>query len=330
MITFFLAFQGYEQELASELSSKEITVKSRWGRFFLSTDDALTYKPIPFWAQWTGTKGHMVKMESLKKSATFLKNFSLKWTHWGIDSFRRGELLASMLPQAKITRFHFSKDQVTAWPDRKQQPLGLFTLLSPQDLLYFPECQSYAPQGQYEFHENKIQPPSRAYLKLWEFFTRYPNFIPSPDDHCLDIGASPGGWSWVLSQFTSHVFSLDKAPLLTKHFSSPPFFIQQDALKFSPSNASYSFPKMQRVFSDMVCYPDKWIRLIKKYLELYPEASFVCTLKFQGETPFSFMNHIQHEIGGSFIHLYHNKNEATWFRASHQIKKEEVFGESKE
>ena len=36
---------------------------------------------------------------------------------------------------------------------------------------------------------------------------------PGPCETCLDLGASPGGWSWALQRMGAHVISVDKAPL---------------------------------------------------------------------------------------------------------------------
>ena len=52
--------------------------------------------------------------------------------------------------------------------------------------------------GEYEFQEDKTSPPSRAYLKLWELFTRLGHW-PRSGERVLDLGASPGGWTFVLA-----------------------------------------------------------------------------------------------------------------------------------
>ncbi len=60
--------------------------------------------------------------------------------------------------------------------------------------------------------EDHIGPPSRAYLKLWEALVRFGRW-PAPGDRCLDLGASPGGWTWVLAKLGANVTAVDKAPL---------------------------------------------------------------------------------------------------------------------
>jgi 23S rRNA (cytidine2498-2'-O)-methyltransferase len=309
LVTFYLAFQGYERELESELSSKKIPVKSRWGRFFLSSQTQPQSIPI-IWAQWSGCKGEIYSFSSVKEATLHLKQLPLKWVYWGIDSYRRGELISHALPLSNPTRYHFLPGK-QSWPLEQSKLLGLFSLVGPQELLYFQNCQTPFPLGQFEFEENKSGPPSRAYLKLWEFFTRFPYLIPKKKDVCVDMGAAPGGWTWVLAQLSQHVYSVDKAPLiLSPQLSSSVTFLKTSALALNPRD----IPPIQWFFSDMICYPDKWKRLIMKWVNHYPQAHFVCTLKFQGETPYIFLQEVIKEMGGYFIHLYHNKNEVTWYR----------------
>ena len=91
-------------------------------------------------------------------------------------------------------------------------PLGSWTLLDPNTLLAAPHCTSAFPNGEVRFVEDRTGPPSRAYLKLWEALTLI-GARPGPGDVCLDLGSSPGGWSWALKQMGARVISVDKAPL---------------------------------------------------------------------------------------------------------------------
>ncbi len=92
------------------------------------------------------------------------------------------------------------------------------------------------PNGEWNFNEDKINPPSRAYLKLWEFFTRFQIF-PDKNDICLDLGACPGGWTWVLSGLAKQVIAYDKSPLDARVMALPNVvFHAEDALKSSFQN----------------------------------------------------------------------------------------------
>src|SRR5690606_4817775 len=93
-----------------------------------------------------------------------------------------------------------------------QSPLGSWTMLQEDLILAATDCASPVPNGAYLFEENKEEPPNRAYLKLWEALTRAGK-MPQPGERCLDLGACPGGWTWVLQKLGAQVVSVDKAPL---------------------------------------------------------------------------------------------------------------------
>ena len=44
---------------------------------------------------------------------------------------------------------------------------------------------------------------------------------PQPGERCLDLGASPGGWTWVLAKLGAEVVAIDKAPLDPKVAAMP-------------------------------------------------------------------------------------------------------------
>ena len=89
--------------------------------------------------------------------------------------------------------------------------------------------------GEYEFEEDKRSPPSRAYLKLWELFTRL-GYWPQAGDRVLDLGCSPGGWTWVLAtQLGAMVVAVDRSPLarnLMEHRNVE--FLKGDAFTLTP------------------------------------------------------------------------------------------------
>ena len=58
----------------------------------------------------------------------------------------------------------------------------------------------------------RVGPPNRAYRKLWEAFVVLGRF-PERGDVAVDLGASPGGWSWLLAELGCRVVAVDKAPL---------------------------------------------------------------------------------------------------------------------
>ena len=118
---------------------------------------------------------------------------------------RRAALIQERLPHVSAKPIVFPAAAPTA-------PLGSWTLLAPDRLLAAAHCSSPFPNGEVEFIEDKTGPPNRAYLKLWEALVRLRRW-PQPGERCLDLGASPGGWTWVLAKLGANVIAIDKAPL---------------------------------------------------------------------------------------------------------------------
>ena len=118
---------------------------------------------------------------------------------------RRQALMEAALPHVGSRPLRFGEAAPTA-------PLGAFTLWEHDLLLASPSTTSPFADGEAHFEENRTEPPGRAYLKLWEAFT-LDGRRPQPGELCVDLGASPGGWTWVLAGLGARVFSLDKAEL---------------------------------------------------------------------------------------------------------------------
>jgi len=75
--------------------------------------------------------------------------------------------------------------------------------------------------------EDKEGPPSRAYLKLQEALTLARRW-PQRGDRCLDAGACPGGWTWVLANLGAQVTAVDRSPLEDRIMARPEVnFIKQ-------------------------------------------------------------------------------------------------------
>jgi len=166
------------------------------------------------------------------------------------------------------------------------------------------------PAGWNEFEEDKSNPPNRAYLKLWEAMTVHDLKI-GANSIAVEIGASPGGWSWVLGLICKEVYTFDRAPLADK------IAIQKnihhtigDAFKILPQN----FKHADWFFSDLICTPDKIYEVIQSWLDVSPEKNFMCTIKFKGKCDFEIIDKLLKIPHSKVVRLYHNKNEVTWIR----------------
>jgi len=242
-------------------------------------------------------------VESIGDAAKKLKAIQRNWALVPAGHFRRAALVAEKLPKVTARPLVFGQPL----PDA---PLGAFTLWDEKLLLASPRCSEPVPDGAYRFAEDKVGPPSRAYLKLWEFFTRV-GVHPAPGELCLDMGGSPGGWSFVLASLGARVFCIDKAPLA-------PNIAQNPLVSWCPGSAFGLDPRhagaVDWLFSDVICYPDRLHEWLSRWLELGECRRFVLTVKLQGETDFDLLEQFRAIPGSRLLHLSNNKHELTFTR----------------
>jgi 23S rRNA (cytidine2498-2'-O)-methyltransferase len=67
------------------------------------------------------------------------------------------------------------------------------------------------------------------------------------------------------------------------------------------------------LFSDIVCYPERLLRLVERWRASGLVKNFVCTIKFQGETDHDTAAAFAALPGARVQHLHHNKHELTLF-----------------
>ena len=258
------------------------------------------------WAQTIWLFPEMMVIDSIKDGAKRLKNIQRNWVmhppEVGSGLHGRAKLIQSNLPPVKQKQLHY--------PDPvPRSPLGHWMMLEAHGLLISPKVTNPFPLGVVSFAENKHIPPNRAYLKLWEAFTLC-GISPKTSDVCVDFGASPGGWSWVLAQSGAQVLSIDKAPLSPKIAALPNVTWQQgSAFAVDPEE----LPPLDWVCSDIICYPERSYDLIQKWWVSGVCRNMICTIKFQRQEDQIWLDQIKQIPGGYCQHLYHNKHEVTWF-----------------
>jgi 23S rRNA (cytidine2498-2'-O)-methyltransferase len=160
------------------------------------------------------------------------------------------------------------------------------------------------------FVEDREGPPSRAYRKLWEAFLRAGTH-PRPGELCLDLGASPGGWTWTCAKLGARVIAVDKAPLdprvaKLEGVSS----IRASAFGLDPRDVD----PVDWLLSDVICYPSRLLALVERWLASGRAKNIVCTLKFQGATDHETARAFAAIEGSTLVHLHHNRHELTWMR----------------
>lgn len=290
----YLAAEGFEPVLAEELERRGVTVSDWHRRLALSPDPPIT----PTWALdvWTGPRE--IAIASVKDAADALRAIQRNWSSYQVAHFRRAALIADRLPPVKAPALVFPEPAPKAH-------LGAWTLLAPDRLLASPAKTSPFVNGECRFVEDRIGPPSRAYLKLWEACTRL-GWYPRPGETCLDLGASPGGWTWVLAELGASVTAIDKAPLdLAIAARANVTTRQESAFALVPE-------KVDWLFSDVIAYPDRLLALIRRWIEADAPGRIVCTIKFQGATDHAAAEALAAIPGSRLLHLFHNRHELTF------------------
>lgn len=244
-----------------------------------------------------------IEISSIADGAKALRNIQRNWTLYSTRLHRRAKLIQERLPSVSAKPLVFPNLPPSS-------PLGSWTLLDENTILAAARCASPFPNGVVAFVEDKVTPPNRAYLKLWEALTRIGR-TPGPGDLCLDLGASPGGWSWVLQTLGARVIAVDKAPLEPRIAALPGIESRQDsAFALKPQDIG----AVDWLFSDVICYPERLYRLVTAWIESGLARNMVCTVKFQGETDFAMQQRFAELPGARLMHLHNNKHELTWVR----------------
>ncbi len=290
----YLAAEGYETPLAEELDRRGVAIEAWHGRLALSPD-------LPVAAAWAldvWTAPVELAVASVKSAADALRGMQRNWAAYAADHFRRMALIGERLPPVKAAPLVFPALAPTGH-------LGGWTLLAPDRLLASPTKTSPFVNGECLFVEDRIGPPSRAYLKLWEACTQIGAW-PGPEDLCLDLGASPGGWTWAIARLGARVIAVDKAPLAAAVAAMPGVEMRQESAFALPPE------KVDWLFSDVVAYPDRLLALVRRWIEAGAAKRIVCTIKFQGETDHAAAEAFAAIPGGRVMHLSHNKHELTF------------------
>jgi 23S rRNA (cytidine2498-2'-O)-methyltransferase len=293
----YLAPEGYVDPLLEELTLAGIAPIETYDRLILTEGPAL---PLA-WAQNIWRQVERIPIASIKQGAQALRDRQRNWALWPVAHHRRAQLIQDALPHVGAKPLVFPATAPTA-------ALGSWALIEPDVILASADCSSPFRHGEAHFVEDRTTPPNRAYLKLWEALA-LGGRLPGPGERCLDLGASPGGWSWVLHETGASVISVDRAPLDPK-IAALPRLEQRLASAFALKPEEIG--PIDWLTSDVICYPARLLRLVQAWLESGLARNIVCTLKFQGPTDHETARAFAAIPGGRLVHLFHNKHELTW------------------
>ena len=290
----YLAAEGHVDALLAELGDDAIEAR---GRLVLARGPAREAA----WAANVWLELQAIPAPSIGAAAKALRAIQRNWALFATGHHRRAALIEAQLPPVKPKPLAFPAPAPRA-------PLGSWTLWEP-DLVYASaRCASPFVHGEVAFVEDRTGPPNRAYLKLWEAFTRL-GARPQVGERCLDLGAAPGGWSWALARLGARVIAVDKAAL------DPGVAALANVESRRESAFALDPPAIGPVewwVSDVVCYPKRLLALIGRWRDSGLARNMIATIKFQGATDPAIARDFAAIPGSRVMHLHHNKHELTW------------------
>jgi 23S rRNA (cytidine2498-2'-O)-methyltransferase len=167
------------------------------------------------------------------------------------------------------------------------------------------------PEGEIAVASDKAA-PSRAFAKLLEAEQRLGAAI-GPGERCVDLGASPGSWSYVALERGARVIAVDRAPLRADLMANPRLaFRSGDAFKYEPER------QVDWLLCDVIAAPERSIELLLRWVRSRWPRRFVVTIKFKGEDEYGALEQVKHALPPlcadfRLIRLCANKNEACAF-----------------
>jgi 23S rRNA (cytidine2498-2'-O)-methyltransferase len=293
MFTAYLAPRDFLAELVAELGP----IREVRDRLVIADGP-----PRPAaWAQNIWYQPETIRIGSIGEGAKALRARGRNWALYSTAAHRRAALIQGELPRFEPRPLPFPADLPAA-------PLGSFTLLDRDTLLAAPRCSSRFAHGEVAFVEDRTGPPSRAYLKLWEAFTLIGE-RPGPGHRCVDLGASPGGWTWVVASLGAQVTAFDRAPLDPRVARMPGVRGEQrDAFSVAPDAVG----PVDWLLCDVACYPERLLELVQRWLAAGTARRMVCSVKFTDGADPGVTRALAALPGAQLLHLAHNRHELTF------------------
>jgi 23S rRNA (cytidine2498-2'-O)-methyltransferase len=154
--------------------------------------------------------------------------------------------------------------------------------------------------------------PSRAFAKLVEAEARLGRQI-AAGETCVDLGAAPGGWTYVAAQRGARVVAVDRSPLRGDLLDHPRVTFQPgDAFTYRPERP------VDWLICDVIAAPERTAELLLDWLRRSDLHWFVVTLKLKGPTDHAKVERLKQELPKwadpwFLTHLCANKGEVCAF-----------------
>jgi len=186
----------------------------------------------------------------------------------------------------------------------------LSTTIAPRAFALRSLVSSY-PFGEVPLADDKSA-PSRAFTKLVEAEQRLGKRI-ERGETCVDLGASPGSWSYVAIQRGAHVIAVDRSELREDLMLNPRLrFEAADAFKYQPPQT------VDWLVCDVIAAPQRSIDLLLEWLREKRMRNFIVTIKFKGHDEYALLETLKRDAAPlcAEFHLKRltsNKNEVCAF-----------------
>jgi 23S rRNA (cytidine2498-2'-O)-methyltransferase len=286
-------------EFLDEARENRVELKQLFENIYLSENGVRLYWVLDTWV------AEELQFVSISDATAKLRKINPKWSYVGGVNFRRGKLIADGLRVREPSPIGMS--EISA---RRPWLGGVFTL-GDQNMLYYGNSSDKGifAGGKIAIVEDRTGPPSRAYLKLCEVLQLTSRSITQADS-VLDLGATPGGWSFVAATLGARVEMVDRSPPdagLLRRFPH---------IRFHKGDGLNPPPELLRsasvILSDMACEPAKLLISVLQWLKESSIQLMVCTLKFHGKSDKALIRQFANIEGSRIYHLSHNGHELTW------------------
>jgi len=212
---------------------------------------------------------------------------------------------------------------------------GFISCVLPSKRQQLRRCVSRFAAGEVEIASN-LAAPARAFAKLAEAELQWGRAI-QPGETCVDLGASPGSWTWWAIERGALVTALDRSPLRDDLMRHPRVrFVKGDAFAFEPidvfgsatasadhvlASATASPPtamtaQVDWLLSDIIAFPSRIYELLETWLSRRWCRQFCVTIKFRGADDYAILADFKRLLAKHcdeylLRRLHSNKNEVT-------------------
>lgn len=157
---------------------------------------------------------------------------------------------------------------------------------------------------------DNTRPPSRAFKKLREALDVF-SLNPKRGETAVDLGASPGGWTYVLRDLGLSVTAIDRSPLAPSLMRDKKVsWLAGNALTWAPPSA------VDWLVCDVITTPENTSSLLRTWISKRLCKNFCVTVKFKGNPAIDSLLALaafllDHTVSFDARQLTHNKNEVT-------------------